>query len=137
MVNGPSVTVRQIFEFVLFPINMALWLRGFRIQPTFALVLVVRGDLSWDINWPCGLGGLEFSKRLPLCASLEFLFQEQSYSSLHSGQSLVWDHVRGNKDNQCGTINDFCDDFSDPCGIVAIPEALGGRCGDVDHCATC
>ena len=30
----------------------ALWLGGFRIQPTFALVRVVRGDLSWDINCP-------------------------------------------------------------------------------------
>ena len=25
---------------------------GFRIQPTFARVCVVRGDLSWDINCP-------------------------------------------------------------------------------------
>ena len=35
-----------------------------RIQPTFALVRVVRGDLSWDINCPippahCMLGLLE------------------------------------------------------------------------------
>ena len=31
---------------------LALWLGRFRIQPTFALVRVVRGDLSWDINCP-------------------------------------------------------------------------------------
>ena len=30
--------------------NWAMWLGGFRIQPTFTLVRVVRGDLSWDIN---------------------------------------------------------------------------------------
>ena len=29
---------------------MALCLGGFRIQPTFVPVRVVRGDLSWDIN---------------------------------------------------------------------------------------
>ena len=45
----------------------ALWLGGFRIQPTFALVRVVRGDLSWDINCPippadCMLGLLECSE---------------------------------------------------------------------------
>ena len=51
---------------------------------------------------------------------LEFFFQEQSYSSLHSGRSLAWDHVRGDIDNPCGAIVDFC-------GVVAIPEAIGGR----------
>ena len=40
---------------------------GFRIQPTFALVRVVRGDLSWDINCPippahCMLGLLACSE---------------------------------------------------------------------------
>ena len=45
----------------------ALWLGGFRIQPTFALVCVVRGDLSWDINCPippahCMLGLLTCSE---------------------------------------------------------------------------
>ena len=38
---------------------------------------------------------------------LEFVFQEQSYSSLHSGQSLAWDHVR-----------------DDPCGVIAISAEL-------------
>ena len=46
------------------------------------------------------------------------VFQEQSYSSLHSGGSSAWDHVRGV--------------IADPCGIVTIPEAIG----DADHCAT-
>ena len=93
-------------------------------------------------------------------APLEFFFQEQSYSSLHSGRSLARDHVRGDIDDPCGTIVDFCGviadfcgviadfcgviadfcgviaDFcgviTDPCGIVAIPEAIG----DADPCAT-
>ena len=39
---------------------------GVKIQPTFALVCVVRGDLSWDINCPlpparCMLGLLACS----------------------------------------------------------------------------
>ena len=59
---------------------------------------------------------------------LEFFFhQEQSYSSLHSGRSLAWDHVRGDIDDPCGAIADFCGVISDPCGIVAIPDVIGGR----------
>ena len=53
---------------------------------------------------------------------LEFFFQEQSYSSLHSGRSLAWDHVRGDIDDPCGAIPDFC-------GVIAIPEAIDGRVG--------
>ena len=53
---------------------------------------------------------------------LEFFFQEQSYSSLHSGWSLAWDHVRGDIDDPCGAIADFC-------GVIAIPEAIDGRAG--------
>ena len=53
---------------------------------------------------------------------LEFVFQEQSYSSLHSGWSSAWDHVRG--------------DIDDPCAVVAIPEVIGGR-AVADRCATC
>ena len=46
---------------------LALWLGGFRIQPTFALVRVVRGDLSREINCPippdhCMLGLLACSE---------------------------------------------------------------------------
>ena len=72
-------------------------------------------------------------------AGLEFLFQEQSYSSLHSGRSLACDHFRGDIDDHCGVIADFCGviadfcgviaDFcgviDDPCGVGAIPEAIG------------
>ena len=53
---------------------------------------------------------------------LEFFFQEQSYSSLLSGRSLAWDHVRGDIDDPCGAIADFC-------GVIAIPEAIGGCAG--------
>ena len=67
-------------------------------------------------------------------ARLEFFFQEQSYSSLHSGQSLAWNHVRGDIDdpccaiaNLCGVIANFCGIIADPCGVVAIPKTIGGR----------
>ena len=72
---------------------------------------------------------------------LEFFFQEQSYSSLHSGRSLAWDHVRGDTDDPCGAIADFCGVvadfcavFADPCGAVTIG---GRRCDDAVRCATC
>ena len=69
-------------------------------------------------------------------APLEFVFQEQSYSSLHSGQSLAWDHVRSNTDDPCGVIANFCRVITDPCD-VAIPKAIGGRrCGKANRCAT-
>ena len=89
-------------------------------------------------------------------APLEFVFQEQSYSSLYSGRSSTWDHVLGDIDDPCGVIVDFCGvianfygvianfcgiiaDFcgviADPCGVVAIPEAIGGR-AVTDRCAT-
>ena len=58
---------------------------------------------------------------------LEFFFQEQSCSSLHSGRSLAWDQVRGDIDDPCSPIADFCGVIADPCGVVAIPEAIGGR----------
>ena len=60
---------------------------------------------------------------------LEFFFQEQSYSSLHSGWSLAWDHVRGDIDNPCGAIANFCGVVADFCGVIAIPEAIDGRVG--------
>ena len=73
---------------------------------------------------------------------LEFVFQEQSYSSLHSGRSSAWDHVRGYIDDPCGAIADFCGviaDFcgviADPCDVVAIPEAIGSR-AVADRCTT-
>ena len=71
-----------------------------------------------------------------MAAPLEFFFQEQSYSSLHSVQSLAWDHVRGDIDDPCGTIAhffvviaDFCGVIADFCGVIAIPEAIDGRVG--------
>ena len=85
-----------------------------------------------DSSFPCG------HTRSPL----EFFFQEQSYSSLHSGRSLAWDHLRADIDDPCGAIADFCGvitDFcgviADPSGVVAIPEAIGGPAG-ADRCAT-
>ena len=89
--------------------------------------------------------------RLPrvLGTPLEFVFQEQTYSSLHSGRSFAWDHIRGDIDDPCGVIADFCGviaDFcgviADPCGVVAIPEAIGGRpslrdsLNIIEHCET-
>ena len=64
---------------------------------------------------------------------LEFFFQEQSYSSLHSGWSLAWDHIRGDIDDSCGAIADFCGVVADPGGAFAIG---GRRCGDGVRCAT-
>ena len=37
----------------------------------------------------------------------EIVLQEQSFSSLHSGRSLAWDHFHGNIDDPCGVIADF------------------------------
>ena len=68
---------------------------------------------------------------------LEFFFEEQSYSSLHSGRCLAWDHVRGDIDDPCGAIADFCGVIANPCGVVVIHEAIGGRrCGNADRCVT-
>ena len=70
---------------------------------------------------------------------LEVVFQEQSYSSLHSGRSLAWDHFRGDIINPFGVIADPCSIIADPCGIVVLwgdwwPRGL--RCGNADRCAT-
>ena len=62
-----------------------------------------------------------------LLSPSEIIFQEQSYSSLHSGRSLAWVHFRGDIDDPCGVIADFCGVITDPCGVVAIPEAIGCR----------
>ena len=51
----------------------------------------------------------------------EIVFQEQSYSSLHSGRSLAWDYFRGDIDNPGGIIADFCGVIADPCGVNADP----------------
>ena len=62
---------------------------------------------------------------------LEFVLQEQSYSSLHSGRSLAWDHICGDIDDPCCANADFCGVIADPCGVVAISEAIGGVTGDI------
>ena len=85
-------------------------------------------------------GGEPFPNvRVPLSnvqAPLEFFFQEQSYSSLHSGRSSAWHHVRGDIYdpcgaivNFCGVIADFCGVIADFCGVIPIPEAIDGRAG--------
>ena len=75
------------------------------------------------------LGAFMLCKHLPSThgAPLEFFFQEQSYSSLHSGQSLAWDHIHGDIDDPCGAIADFCGVIADFCGVIAISEAIGRR----------
>ena len=61
-------------------------------------------------------------------------FQEQSYSSLHLGQSLAWNHVSIDIVDPYGAIADFCGVIADSCGVVAIPEAIGGRrCDDANR----
>ena len=52
---------------------------------------------------------------------MEIVFQEQSYSSLHSGLSLAWDHFCGDIDDHCGIIADFCGVINDFCGVIADP----------------
>ena len=65
---------------------------------------------------------------------LEFFFQEQSYSSLHSGRSSAWDHVRGDIDDPCGAIADFCGVIADLCGVITDPFGdRRRRCGDADR----
>ena len=71
----------------------------------------VQGHILWGwnfINYPQKLlylsGWSWFQFSIPAWPPLEFFFQEQSYSRLHSGRSLAWDHVRGV--------------IADPCGIV-------------------
>ena len=48
---------------------------------------------------------------------LEIVFQELSYSSLHSGWSLAWDHFCGNIANPCDIIANFY-------SVMAIPEVI-------------
>ena len=84
----------------------------------------------------CSMIGITASETVqpPIAAGtgLEFLFQEQSYSSLHSGRSLACDHFCGDIDDPCGVIADFCGVIAGfcgviayPCGVGAIPEAIG------------
>ena len=78
-------------------------------------------------------------------APLEFFFQEQSYSSLHSGRSLALAPFRtaefnsiqdGDIDDPCGAIADFCGVISDPWALSRSTRrsaARGRRCGDADR----
>ena len=47
-------------------------------------------------------------EELPSPNPLWTFSSRQSYSSLHSEQSLAWNHVRGDIDDPCGAIADFC-----------------------------
>ena len=51
---------------------------------------------------------------------LEIVFQEQSYFSLHSGQSLAWDHFHGIIANPSIVI-------ANPRALSLIPAAIGGQ----------
>ena len=62
-------------------------------------------------NRLCNIGELIFVFK-PSTAPLEFVFQEQSCSSLHSGRSLAWDHILSDIDDPCGIAT----------GIVNIAE---------------
>ena len=70
-------------------------------------------------------------------APLEIVFQEESYSSLHSGWSLAWDQFHGIIADPCSIITDLCGIVGDPCGDW---QPRGRRCGDFDadpdHCVT-
>ena len=69
----------------------------------------------------------------------EIVSQLQSYSSLHSEQSLACDHFHGDIDDPCDIIAYFCRVIADPCGVIAdpccvvtIPDAIGGHGGVAD-----
>ena len=62
-----------------------------------------------------------------LVSPLEIVFQDQSYSSLHSGRILAWDHFRGDIDDPCCIIADFC-------RVIAVP--WGDHETLVKHCDT-
>ena len=51
-------------------------------------------------------------------APLEIIFQEQSYCSLYSRQSLAWDHFCGFIHYPCGVIGDPYGIIDNPCGII-------------------
>ena len=79
------------------------------------------------IQTPCHQTGSTTPWRLRLTIDqsvkppLEFVYQEQSYSSLHFGRSLAWDHFCGNIADPCAIIADFCGVIANPCGIIADP----------------
>ena len=82
---------------------------------------------NWRWNHFCGIIGAEI-------ASLEFFFQEQSYSGLHSGRSLAWDHVSSARrlhiGARCGDVCVWGSDVSDRAEVIRCDD-IGARCGDV------
>ena len=92
--------------------RVALTLRGIIpiTQPPYCQVWNINPQYSFRICLP----GTELLQS-PFRTSLEFVFQEQSYSSLHSGRSLAWDYVCGDINDPCGVIADFCGVIADPC----------------------
>ena len=54
------------------------------------------------------------SSTMDFKSTMKIVSKEQSYSSLHSGQSLAWDHFRDDIDNPC-------DIKTNPCGGIADP----------------
>ena len=46
-------------------------------------------------------------------------------ASLHSGQSLAWDHFHGIIADPCGIIADPCGIIADPCSIITDPCSNG------------
>ena len=89
-------------------------------------VLQIVCSLIWKY---CLINKIPFGESPPS----EIVFQEQSYSSLHSGRSLAWDHLRGDIDDPCDVLVDFCGVIADPCCVVAIG---GHAVGDADRCET-
>ena len=70
-----------------------------------------------------------------MATPLVFVFQEQSYYSLHSARSLAWDHSGSDIDYPCGVIANFC-------GVIADPAALlrslrRSAVADANRCTTC
>ena len=45
-----------------------------------------------------------------------------NHADMSTFSKQAWDHVRGDIDDPCGAIADFC-------GVIAIPEAIDGRAG--------
>ena len=76
--------------------------------------------ISYRVN-ALQLNFLEILYDVLLSPPSEIVFQEQSYSSLNSGQNLAWDHFRGNTDDPCGVIANFCGIMADPCSIITNP----------------
>ena len=61
----------------------------------------------------------------------KIVFHKQSYSSLHSGQSLAWDHFHCIIGNPCSITANLCGVIADPCGVIAyLCRIIIDPCGD-------